>query len=174
MTGNGKLLASALALASLGLAACTAGSAGSRRAAAASCTVESILSFSERYGGLGQKEAEAAYAETRAAFQRTGSECDRLRLAFLLSHPEGKGHRDDAHALRLLTAPASAGGPKDPALASLSKYAADTLASRTDLDARCRVSMKKLVDERARADSLQRKIDGLRQIEELLQQRQRN
>jgi hypothetical protein len=167
--GLALLVAVALALA-LGACATSAG----RGPAPANCTAESLLAFSERFGGLSAREAEAAGAEARAAFQRTGSDCDRLRLALALAHPEGKAHRDDAQALKLLNGYFAGRGPKEPGLAALARYAAEGLASRTELDGRYRAAAKRAGEERARADALQRKLDELKQIEALLQQRERN
>lgn len=138
-----------------------------------SCSADSLLVQYDRYGSLGSREAEAALTEARTAFQRTGSECDRLRLALLLGNPEGKAHRDDAQALKLLNGFLAGAGTKDPSLTALSRYAAATLASRSDTDARLRSALKKAADERGRADALQKKIDEVKEIEALLQERQR-
>jgi hypothetical protein len=163
-----------LPLAGLALGACTARPAVVRTPP--SCTAESLLTFSERLGALSPREADAAHAEARAAYQRTGSDCDRLRLALLLGHPEAAGHRDDGQAQKLLSGylTTRAGKGSDPGVVALARYAAADLGARVELDARWRAAVKKTDEERTRADTLQRKIDELKQIEELLQQRQRN
>ncbi len=150
-----------------------AGCVGWQVKAPSGCNAGSILTSAERIETMSPKEADAVYAAAKLAFQRTGSGYDRLRLALLLSHPDAKLHRDDAQALRLAQEYVDKGGAKPEDLTALARYLISTVEARQELDAHYRVTNKKLADERSRADDLGRKLEELKALEKLLDERQR-
>ncbi len=137
------------------------------------CDAGSILSAADRVWSATAKESDAAYLAAKAAFQQSGSACDRLRLAVLLSHPDAKTRRDDAQALRLAQGYLEPPGSRPADLTGLARYLEATIEARQELEARNRNTNKKLSDERSRAEELGRKLDELRALEKLLDERQR-
>jgi hypothetical protein len=142
------------------------------RATRAPCNAVAALDYADRIPGLTAAELESEHQTTQKAFAEKGRPCDRFRLVFQLLAPEAK-FRDEARAVKLLgeyleTTPASDGGFRP-----LAKLLVANIRRQWELEGRARDLGRRVADEKARADALNRQLDELKEIERILNERQK-
>ncbi len=136
--------------------------------AARALDTDELLHYHACLATLSPAQLAREYDAVKRASAQGGDSSQRIRLALLLARPEAPFH-SLPQALQLLTpAPgARADGMQD--LAALLRAA---LAEQLRLEDRSQDLEKQLATERAHADSLQDKIDSIKELERNLTQKE--
>jgi len=127
-----------------------------------------LLVQSESVRRMQGPDAAKELEQARQAFNRAKTDYNRLQLA-LLSLLPNTGGRDDVRAAALLE-PMLKDTPKDKSASGLRALAAllyNQIAEERKLD-------EKMKEEQKRADSLQQKLDALKQVEKSLLDREQS
>lgn len=135
---------------------------------AAPAEVDRLLVQSENVRRMQASDAARELEQARQAFNRARTDYNRVQLA-LLSLLPNTGGRDEARALALLE-PLSRDVSKDKSAGALRALA--TLLYNQITEAR-KID-EKMKEEQKRADSLQQKLDALKQVEKSLLDREQS
>jgi hypothetical protein len=135
---------------------------------AAPTDVERLLVQFENVRRMPGAEAARELEQARQAFNRARSEYNRVQFA-LLSLLPNTGGRDEARALSLLE-PLVRDGSKDKSGGGMRALAALVYYQTTEE----RKMDERMKDEQKRADSLQQKLDALKQVEKSLLDREQS
>lgn len=162
--------------ATLGVLACLAlaGCAGTPPAWLASGEAREITGLLEQFdnlAGAGAEEQRRELAAAQAAFERSPSELNRLRLALVLSLPHVP-QRDDARIIALLDEPA-AGPPtlRREVAVLVQRMAAERLRLLREEQRRGERLEAALREEQKKTEELQKKLGALRAIDRDLRRR---
>ncbi len=129
------------------------------------CAADNALAFLASFRELSATEQEKELARLTSAAQPGGSFADRLQLALLLSQP-GYTFTDQEKALRLLGLN-KAEDPADQGLEGLAELLIDLLNRQQELQ-------QQLAEETQRSEGLAQQLNDLRDIENIIRQREMN
>lgn len=135
------------------------------------CNPSALLRDSNRLAALPAERAEAEFAEAKKAFEKTGDDCDRFRVALVAVASPARRH--DAYGARLMEEYLEANPSKGSSSSGLARLLLKALQDGLDADARLRASGRRLSEEQARADALRRQLDELKNIEKILKEREK-
>lgn len=136
------------------------------------CDAGGVLAYFERVRGLTSATQEEELESARKAFQSTGQNCDRFRLAMLLLLPDPR-LRDEPVALKLLGDYLEGAGPENEGLRPLARLQVSAIRRAWECENRQKELARKLEDERAKAENLKRQLDALKDIERIMNERQK-
>lgn len=165
MTTAGSRTLSAI-LGSVLLAGCAA---TSRWEIPTSCSTTALLGEYAASERLSPDQLDAAFAQAKGAFERSGNDCDRLRVA-LLTVLQGS-RRNETYALKILGEYTDSKGDIGDARTSLARLIGRVLRDRADADARAKAALKKAAEDQNRADACKRQLDELRNVEKIIDER---
>jgi len=131
-----------------------------------------LLEYADQLQELAAPELEAEYQSTQKAFHQTGNSCDRFRLALQLLTPEAR-FRDESRAARLLAEYLATSPAPDGGFRSLAKLLVAGHRKQWEWEVKARESVRKAVEEKVRADALKRQLEELKEIERLMNERQK-
>ncbi len=137
-----------------------------------SCNAADLLDYADRLGNLPAGELEEETRITQKAFAQDAGVCDRFRLALQLLTPEPR-IRDESRAVKLLNEYAEKSSGSDRGLRSLARLLVGTVRKDWELETRARELGRKATEEKGRADNLKRQLEELREIERIMNDRQK-
>lgn len=137
-----------------------------------SCNAADLLDYADRLKDLPAGELEEETRITQKAFAQDAGVCDRFRLALQLLTTEPR-IRDETRAVKLLNEYAEKSSGSDRGLRSLARLLVGTVRKDWELEARAREFGRKATEEKGRADTLKRQLEELKEIERIMNDRQK-
>ncbi len=126
--------------------------------------VDRLLAFHQRILALKGPELGKEFDKARVAFDRDGSDVNRMQLALMLSIP-GAAFRDDAVAIGLLQPILRDRVPSESKLRPFAQLLQVYLLEFRRIDDALQAHSGKLREEQRRAEALQQKLEALLEME---------